>query len=215
MTGLPRTVSRLREDLASRRVRGIGAGLRQAAQDERIELIGVVHAVPGWALRVALAAVTGALLWVDGLLTLPRDELGGPLGWLLVAAAVLVVMLVIRPTGRAAVLIVLVVAGGAVGTRDGVGLATFVLVLGVDVLLRLAAVTAQAPWRGQVELGVLTAQAREAAPVQLGAQALTLVLVAVGTGGAGGALGPWVRMIAVMAVLALAMLLLVRRAPRR
>jgi len=209
VTGLPRTVSRLREDIASRRVRRIGAGLRQAAQDERIELIGVVHAVPGWALRVALAAVTGVLLWVDGLLTLPRNELGGPLGWLLVAAAVLVVMLVIRPTGRAAVLIVLVVAGGAVGTRDGVGLATFVLVLGVDVLLRLAAVTAQAPWR------VLTAQAREAAPVQLGAQALTLVLVAVGTGGAGGALGPWVRMIAVMAVLALAMLLLVRRAPRR
>lgn len=187
-------------------VAGLVAGLRHAARAQRIELE-LDRAVPSWALRGGLGVVGGLLVGLSRATDVP----GGPVRVaVMTALVVLVGVVVVRPGSLAAAALVVVVGLVEIGRPAGFTARTFVLILLVHVLLRLAAVAAQAGWRAWVEVAVLTAQVREVAVVQAGVQLLALVAASVpllASGADAGGLRAWVRVGAVGGVLALVVLL--------
>ena len=146
--------------------------------------VGGLVAVPGAVVRTA---PTVALLACAALAGVPGGSLGA-LG--LLAAAVLAVARPALPVAPVAVAVlgVHVLAGpDLLGTADQPGAPWRLagLVLAVDVLLRAAALAAQAAWRGRVELAVLRGVARAAAGPQVLAQVLLVVAVRLRAGGGG------------------------------
>jgi hypothetical protein len=169
---------------------------------------------------VALGGIAGLLVALSGAAGLP---VGATRGFAVTVLVVLIAtgcMVVVRPGGVAAG--VLVAGVGLVALRDPAGFTvrTFALILLVHVLLRLSAVAGQAGWRARVELAVLAAQAREVAVVQVGVQLLALATAGVpmivrAGGPLGGGTGAWVRVGVVTGVLALVVLLVPRSWFRR
>lgn len=193
-------------------VRGLAAGLQHAARARRIELE-LGRTVPGWVLRAGLGAVGGLLVALSDAADLPTGAA------LVLAATALVGLMaaacgtVAWPGSLAAGALVVGVVLVEVSHPPGFTVRTFVLILLVHLLLRLAAVAAQAGWRARVEVAVLTAQAREVAIVQAGVQLLALVAASMSLVVAGvddATLGAWARVGAVGGVLALGVLLVPR-----
>jgi len=191
---------------------GLVSGLRHAARAQRIELE-LDRTVPSWALRVGLGVVGGLLVGLSRAADLPVGPARVFAAMALVVLVGVVGVVVVRPESLAAGALVVVVGLFEVGRPAGFTARTFVLILLVHVLLRLAAVAAQAGWRARVEVAVLTEQVREVAVVQAGVQLLALVAASVPLVAAGadaGALRAWVRVGAVGGVLALVVLLMPR-----
>lgn len=193
-------------------VLGLASGLRHAAGAQRIELE-LGRAVPGWTLRVGLGGVGGLLVGLSRAADLPVGPTRVFVAMALVGLVGVLCAAVVRPGSLTAGALVVVVGLFEIGRPAGFTARTFVLILLVHVLLRLAAVAAQVGWRARLEVAVLTAQAREVAVVQVGVQLLALVAASmslVTAGADGGGLGAWVRVGAVGGVLALVALLLPR-----
>ena len=197
----------------------------RAARDARIELQ-LGRSMPGWALRLTLAAVTVAVLVVAGLLPLRAASAPDVAAVATGAVLVLALVVVLRPGGLAVTVLVLAVGLGTLATADGISGRTFALVLLVHLLVRLAAVAELVPGRMRVELAVLGAQLREVAVVQVGVQSLTLVAAVaeraagaaagrragqvVGDAAGAGAGDAWLRVLAVAGVLTVVALLVPR-----
>jgi hypothetical protein len=193
-------------------VLGLASGLRHAARAQRIELE-LGRAVPGWTLRVGLGGVGGLLVALSRAADLPLGPTRVFVAMALVGLVAAAGVAVVRPGSPAVGVLVVVVGLFEIGRPAGFTARTFVLILLVHVVLRVAAVAAQAGWRARVEVAVLAAQVREVAVVQAGVQVLALAAASVPlvTAGAnGGGVGAWVRVAAVGGVLALVVLLLPR-----
>ncbi len=166
--------------------------------------------VRGWVLRLALGCLA------VGLLSAPlRPGDGWALGAGQPPAALLFVAVVLAlvgwPGGAAAAVLVALTAVRVL-TGDLLGVPTALgLVLGVHLLLTLAALCGQAPWTSRVEVGVLADAGRLVLRGQVLALPLTAVAVLVAGLGAEPSGRDWLRVAAVLAVLAVAVLL-VRRA---
>jgi hypothetical protein len=190
---------------------GIGAALRSARDEGRavgVSLEGL-WTVPGWTVRVAAGAAAAGLFAVAGLL-----DVGRPAGTVLqLLAAALVAGVVARPRDGWGGAALLVVGMGVLAAGDpGAGRLAALLLVGHLAVL-LAALAARVRWGCRVEVAVPAGLARRAWPVQLGAQALALVVrpVAQAAGGAGA--GLWRVAALAVAVGLLATVLPPRRLP--
>lgn len=168
---------------------------------EEVTLV-VGPSVPGWALR--------GVLGVAALGTLALTGASVPEPFVLVAV-VIVGLLVARPADGWAGLVVLAVGVAVLAANPMAASRLAGLVLGVHVLVRLAAVAGRAGGRDAVELAVLGTGWRRWVVAQALGQVATLATVAlrgVDAPGAG-------RLIALVAALAVVVLALPRTRPER
>jgi hypothetical protein len=133
----------------------------------------LVRPVPAWAVRAALAVLCAATLTAAFAGTGPA-----PHAALVAAFAALVVATVLVPgLGLAALVVLLAGMRLFVGDPPGLGV-LMALVLLVHLTLWAGAVAARASWRTRVELAVLVRGLRDVAVVQVGAQVLAVVAMA-------------------------------------
>ena len=133
----------------------------------------LVRPVPGWVLRGALAVLGAGTLAVAFAAAGPR-----PHAVLVVALAALVVATTMLPgLGLAALLVLVAATRLFAGDAPALGV-VMALVLLVHLTLWAGAVGARTSWRTLVELGVLVRGLREVAIVQVGAQVLAVVAMA-------------------------------------
>lgn len=195
-------MSRLAETLTTgwRRPPTPRAGLAawRGSRRERV-LVDVGATVPGGVLRGALGMLGALVVALSGLADVGA---GGLRPLLLVGAVGCVVVAVLQPGGIAPGLLVVVVGVRLLQDPAAVDLRTCGLVLAVHLLLRTAALAAQARWGTRVEVALVGAELRGLAVLQLGAQALTLTAAAVLASGEPGSGAPWFRLAAVAAALA-------------
>lgn len=154
---------------------------------ERAGAPSIGPAAPAWTIGAfgLLAGVTGSAVVI------------GASGWLVVAVA-LAVAAALAPRGPFAALLVtqLAIAG-----LDGTNVAVLVLV--THLVLATSLVWAWTPWTARVQLGALVPSALRFAVVQVGAQALAFVVVAL-LGNAGPVGGVWLAVAGAVGLLALA-----------
>lgn len=195
-------MSRLADTLTTgwRRPPSPRAGLAawRSSRRERV-LVDVGTTVPGGVLRGVLGALGVLVVVLSGLADVGAGGLRVPL---LVAAVACVAGAVLQPGGIAPGVLPVVVGVRLLQDPVSVDLRTCGLVLGVHLLLRTAALAAQARWGTRVEVALVVAELRGLAVLQLGAQALTLTAAAVLAAGVPSSGASWFRLGAVVAALA-------------
>jgi hypothetical protein len=165
----------------------MSAGSRAPSRAARAGAPSIGPAVPAWTIgALGLAAgLVGSVVVI------------GASGWLVVAA-VLAVAAALLPRGPFATLLVVQLAIAGV---DGTNLP--VLVLTTHLVLATSLLWAWTPWAARVQLRALRPSALRFALVQVGAQAVGFVVVAV-FGDAGPVGGVWLAVAGAVALLALA-----------
>lgn len=175
-----------------------GLAAWRSSRRERV-LVDVGTTVPGGVLRGVLGVLGALVVVLSGLADVGAGGLRVPL---LVAAVACVAGAVLQPGGIAPGALPVVVGVRLLQDPVSVDLRTCGLVLGVHLLLRTAALAAQARWGTRVEVALVVAELRGLAVLQLGAQALTLTAAAVLAAGVPGGGASWFRLGAVVAALA-------------
>lgn len=136
----------------------------------QIEISGVTT-VPGWGVRlVLLALATCSAVVATG---------ANPGAGIVVPLVVGIALVVAAPGGFLPFFFVLVVAGAQLLGSEGFSWRTFVLLLGLHLVLRLSALATQLGMRTRVEVALLLTVLLELLPFQLTAQALALLAAGV------------------------------------
>ncbi|WP_141372017.1 hypothetical protein [Cellulomonas cellasea] len=178
-----------------------GLAAWRSSRRERV-LVEVGATVPGGVLRGAVALLGVLVLLLSGLTDVGPGGSGALRPLLLAGGVAALAVAVARPGGVATGALLVVVGVRLLQDEVAVDLRTCGLVLVVHLLVRTAALAAQARWGTRVEVALVAAELRALAVLQLGAQALTLTAAAVLASGVPGAGASWFRLGAVLAALA-------------